>query len=172
MIKKGLFVEDIVSSTDSPEKKIDNCQREHYKGMFGGIREHIEFYYFTKLQKYYFFAMGVICVGCSGLVFLSEILTFTNYRVIDYTLLVDSSGGFTKSQIFCMIPLLYIAFCVFTALFNIKVFNLFGLYPNHHTDTASLVFSAQNFSRIASPLVFNFFQMFDVSGAAFNSVTI
>jgi hypothetical protein len=68
--------------------------------------------------------------------------------------------GFGK-QLFCFIPLAYMAACAYTTLFKIKLVNYYRLVPHQMSDAHSIMFSANYLSRLAAPLAFNFLELVD-----------
>jgi hypothetical protein len=52
---------------------------------------------------------------------------------------------------------------VYYSLFKLKLSNLYGLYRKG-SDGPSLMFATINFSRVAAPLVVNFFDMIKIQG--------
>ncbi|EGR27402.1 LMBR1-like conserved region family protein, putative [Ichthyophthirius multifiliis] len=75
-----------------------------------------------------------------------------------------------KIQIITLIPLLYMIFNAYYGYFRLKISGIYGLYSNHQTDAPSLLFTCQNFSRIACPVCFNYLEMISVKDCAFNTV--
>eukprot|EP00124_Ichthyophonus_hoferi_P002876 Ihof_evm1s218 gene=Ihof_evmTU1s218 len=59
-------------------------------------------------------------------------------------------------QFLSFIYMMYMTVCVFHTLFHIRIFNYFYLTANHHSDSASLLFSAMAVSRLTPALVLNF----------------
>jgi len=86
--------------------------------------------------------LGLIACAFSGAIFYLEVTTFLEWGIFDYSEYIESDVTFWQCQILALIPLLYISFCVYVALFRIKIFNFYGLYPNQQTETASMVFNA------------------------------
>ena len=50
--------------------------------------------------------------------------------------------GFGK-ELFCFIPLSYMALCAYTTLFKIRLFNYYRLVPHRQSDANSIMFSAK-----------------------------
>jgi hypothetical protein len=59
-------------------------------------------------------------------------------------------------QALLTIPLLWVFYCCFWSLTRLKVAKFYGLYPNHNTDTVSLMWCGGMLIRIAFPLVYNY----------------
>jgi hypothetical protein len=110
----------------------------------------------------------------SIIVLVSEVSLFwdSDYSILGW--FVNLLLGFELSvigvQVVTVLPLLFIIFNVYYGLFRLKISGFFGLYPNHHTDAASLLFASINFSRVAAPLCYNYLEMIQVHDSAFNRV--
>jgi len=167
-IKEGLFLEDVIASESSSEWKIKTVLRPTRVGCCGKLIDALgtfihlfvnrkEWIWHNKIDRFFYSLVGIITIVLSVGVFLLEVLTFLNTKNSFMTLTVNTfiktGSGFLKSQVIyclnilyyklmCLMPLIYISICVYSALFSVKVFSLYGLYPHHQTDTASLVFSA------------------------------
>ena len=50
-------------------------------------------------------------------------------------------GGFCITNLLILIPLGYLCFCTYYGLFHFKIWGLYELHSNQHTDPFSLVFS-------------------------------
>ena len=59
-------------------------------------------------------------------------------------------------QALITIPPLWIFYCCFWSLTRLKLARFYGLYPNHNTDTVSLMWCGGMLIRIAFPLVYNY----------------
>jgi len=169
-LQHAFFLEDIMESQHSIDWRIRSAFYIERKGKFGRLIDSLEWVWYVKLEQIFYFVVGIAFVIFSIGVFLAETFTFDNSHFFNVLSFLESGNGFYKSQIFCLLPLCYISLCVYSALFNMKLAGLYGLYPHHQTDAASLVFASINFSRVSSPMVFNFLQMLKLKGTAFNQV--
>jgi hypothetical protein len=59
-------------------------------------------------------------------------------------------------QALITIPPLWMFYCCFWSLTRLKVAQWYGLYPNHNTDTISLMWCGGMLIRISFPLVYNY----------------
>jgi len=114
---------------------------------------------------------GFVFIAFSILIFFAEVFNFVDFDIYNVETLVKSGGGaLAKSQLLCLIPLIYIATCVYSGIFNMKLAGCRNLYQNQQTDAPSLIFASLSLSRVSSPLVFNFLQMLNIDGTAFHIV--
>ena len=84
-------------------------------------------------------------------------------------LFVNNLNNFILTLIVIRIPLGYLCFCTFYGLFHIKLFGMYALHSNHHTDSFSLNFSASLLTRLAPPLWFNFILLAKLKGTIFET---
>lgn len=61
-------------------------------------------------------------------VLLGELSIFTDFKVSIFALLLDRNLSYLTTQIYILVPLLYITFCVYYGLFNMKISGIFGFY--------------------------------------------
>ena len=59
-------------------------------------------------------------------------------------------------QALLTLPPLWMYYCCFWSLKRLKLARFYGLYPNHNTDTVSLMWCGGMLIRIAFPLVYNY----------------
>ncbi|HPC28503.1 MAG TPA: LMBR1 domain-containing protein, partial [Candidatus Methanomethylicus sp.] len=69
-----------------------------------------------------------------------------------------------------LLPLLYIAHCTYSSLFQVKIFDYYHLVPGHGSDLASLIFSASYLCRLISPMAYNYMLMLHTDQTAFVAV--
>jgi len=170
-LNHALRLEDISESVDPAEWREKLSYTPPRVAVCEPVAASAEWAWYRYLATGVFFILTLALVAFSAIIFVAEILNFVQSDSFDLSSYIKpGSGGFTKSQFLCMIPLFYIWMCVYTALFNMKIGGRYGLYNHHHTDAASLIFAALNFSRVSSPMVFNFLQMLKLKGTAFNQV--
>ncbi|CAK9294381.1 unnamed protein product [Gordionus sp. m RMFG-2023] len=55
--------------------------------------------------------------------------------------------------------LTYLSLCAYFTIFKLRIFDLYCLLPNHHTDEYSLLFAGMLLSRLTSPLCLNFLSL-------------
>lgn len=65
-----------------------------------------------------------------------------------------------------MLPFYYIIFCVNWAMFSLEVEGFVGLNKKN-TDSYSLLFYAENFSKLSAPICFNYIQLIGDSHSSF-----
>lgn len=82
-------------------------------------------------------AFSLLVCGGEVLIFLMSVFSWKDDLSFEKTLkyLTD-----LEVQLVCFFPFIYLSISTFVAWFNLKVSSLYGLYPNKHTDSVSLVF--------------------------------
>lgn len=86
------------------------------------------------------------------------------------SLFFQKDHGFGLTQAFCMIPLSYMVCTAYWSIFRLKVAGWYGLYPNHNTDTSSLLWCASMLARLAAPLCYHFLLLIRVKGTTFQAI--
>lgn len=155
-IDKALELEDIISASESPFKRIVFSFKEPRTGMLARKLEVVEWFWLTSMKPILFRVLGVIFSILSILVILGECTLFLEEPIGVFPLLFKKAYGITLTQLYCVIPLSYIIICTYFGLFNLKLSGWYGLYGNNHTDSSNLVWSAFFIARLTAPLCLNF----------------
>ena len=69
---------------------------------------------------------------------------------------LDSAAGSFIVQLLITIPPLWVFYCCFWSLTRLKLSSYYGLYPDHNTDTVSLMWAGQMLIRMSFALVYNY----------------
>merc|ERR1719353_210871 len=86
------------------------------------------------------------------------------------SLFFQEDHGFVATQLLCMVPLGYMVCTAYWSVFRLKIAGWYGLYPNHNTDTSSLLWCASILARLAAPLCYHFLKLVQVKGTAFQEM--
>merc|ERR1719324_1846536 len=86
------------------------------------------------------------------------------------SLLFLRDHGFGLTQVLCIVPLSYMLCTAYWSVFRLKIAGWYGLYPNHNTDTGSLLWCASLLARLAAPLCYHFLLLVRVRGTAFQAM--
>jgi hypothetical protein len=68
----------------------------------------------------------------------------------------SSVHNYFNLELFCFLAISYLCFCAYWTLFQIKLFNIYFIAPNHQTDDYSLLFIGMFLCRLTPPLCLNF----------------
>jgi hypothetical protein len=167
VLQNAFFLEDVIESKHSVDWKIRSTFCVENKSSFTNFLDTIKWVWFVKAQPVFLMVCGILSILMSLIIVVGEIVIFEGFNIPLLSELVNSAAGFLLTEFFCLIPLSYLAICVYFALFNVNLAGMYGLYPHHQTDPGSLLFSGLNFSRVACPLTYNFLQMIGTDDTAF-----
>ncbi|OMJ72452.1 hypothetical protein SteCoe_29108 [Stentor coeruleus] len=168
LIEKAIDLEDIITASDSPFKRIVYSFKESKSGCLARLREINEWYWLTRIKPCLFRTLGLLFIIMSILVILGEATLFLEFPIGVFPLMFRESYGDYGTQFLCMIPLSYIILCTFFGIFNLKLSGWYGLYPNNHTDPSNLVWSAFFMARLSAPLCYNFFLFIKVKNTVYS----
>ena len=73
-------------------------------------------------------------------------------------------------QLFIFLPVVYIAWCAYSSLFQLRLFNYYHIVGHHMSDSNSLLFSAAYLCRLTAPMAYNFMQMAHYGNTEFVAV--
>lgn len=124
----------------------------------------LEWLWYIKLKRKLLRILAIVLGLLSIIVVISESTSFIKISLFnDVTILglfikmiVSSGISYHLVNIVLLIPLVFMSFNVYYGIFKFNVTGFYGLYPNHNTDSISLLFTSINFSRVGAPLCLNF----------------
>lgn len=170
MVDEAIDLEDIITASDSPFRRIVFSFKDCKTGFLARAREVVEWYWLTKAKPLLYRTLALGFIVMSILVVLGETTLFLEFPIGVFPIMFRESYGNVITQFLCMIPLCYIIFCTYFGLFNLKLSGWYGLYPNNHTDSSNLVWSAFFLARLSAPLCYNFFLFVKVRNTVYSQV--
>lgn len=81
--------------------------------------------------------------------------------------LFRSRHGFGQTQILCVLPFGYMICTAYWSVLRLKISGVYGLYPDHNTDSVSLLWCALILARLAAPLCYHFLLLARLHGTQF-----
>lgn len=172
--KQAFQMEDVMANLRNPARRIESNLRYHKPGCMGDFKARMEWEWLVIYKKFFKIFFAIFLGILSIIILLSETTMYFNsqFSVIGNTIrwLLKKNLSPVQIQIVCLVPLIYMAFGVFYGMFKVKIWTIYGIYPNKSTDSSSLLWSAINFSRVSAPLCCNFLSMVGTKQSAFQSV--
>lgn len=177
VLRKAFATEDIIRIKEekgSPDRKLHYSFRPPRTYKYAYIVDTLEYFWEIYCHSVWYYALFAGSAILSVLVVWCEITLPVNKNTVDlspFSQLITAlnMSGFGK-QLFCFIPLSYMALCAYTTLFKIRLFNYYRLVPHRQSDANSIMFSANYLCRLAAPLSFNFLKQINVVDSSFNKV--
>jgi len=177
LLSKAFAIEDIIRLKEtggSPDKKMHYSFRSPRTYKYAYIVDTGEYYWEMYIHPSAYRILGVFAAILSILVVWCEITLVVNkdkYDLSPFSQLITAMHmeGFGK-QLFCFIPLAYMAVCAYTTLFKIKIVNYYRLVPHQMSDAHSIMFSSNYLSRLAAPLSYNFLKLVNQPDSSFTAV--
>lgn len=115
--------------------------------------------------------LAVICSALSLVIVLGQLTMFSETASVSGLSLLFRRGlGYWETQVLCLVPLVYMVGTAYWSIFRLKICGLYGLYPNHGTDSGSLLWCASALGRIVLPLCYHFLLLIDVPDTSFGQV--
>jgi hypothetical protein len=103
-------------------------------------------------------------------VLVGESTLFIDATVSVFPLILQYDYGDIETQLICFCPFIYIVFCTYIPLFQLKLKGRYGLYNHNHTDPANMIWSACFMARLIPVLSYNFLLLTKVQGTQFRTV--
>ena len=102
---------------------------------------------------------------------LPDLSVFSLYiRAMSNNLLFSAALVPFVLQLFIFIPVVYIAWCAYSSLFELRLFNYYHMVGHNMSDSNSLLFSAAYLCRLTAPMAYNFMQMSHYDNTKFVAV--
>lgn len=129
--------------------------------------------WYCYLQQYVYFILGLLFALFSFMIVVGEMTIFFHQdstqkeETIIKTFFFKT--GYLSTNVTILIPLSYLCACTFYGLFKIKIFGIFSLNSHKQTDAFSLVMCSTIVTRLIPVLCYNFLQLTDIQGTAFEA---
>lgn len=162
--------DDIVHNTGNGRMLIQSSLWRLPTGCCARFRGFVEWFWYTQIRAlvYRFLALAFACLSC--IIVLGEGTLYMNTPVSVFTKLFDSPHGDIQTQLLVCVPLLYIVFCTYYALFSLRLSGFYGIYSNNQTDPSNLLWCAQFLCQLIAPLCYNFLKLIKVDNTEFSKV--
>jgi hypothetical protein len=167
-LQKAFDLEDVISASESPFKRVAFSFQSSRSGVLARQIEVVEWFWLTRAKPVLFKVLAIVFFVLSVLVIVGECTIFLDTPVGVFPLLFKTAHGITLTQLYCVVPLMYIILCTYFGLFNLKLSGWYGLYGNNHTDPSNLVWSAFFIARLTAPLCLNFLLFLKVKNTVYS----
>lgn len=120
-----------------------------------------------RYRKWGFLSLFVCSTILNIIIFIGQLSTFVPFMEVVNTLVyINEIPSAPVVYIMNSMLLLYIVYIITHSIFEMKVFGMYSLHPNHST-AASLLFTSVNLSRVSYPLCYNYLQITGMPKSAF-----
>lgn len=171
-VENAIMTEDILRCMEQKEWRIQWSFREPRRHSLATLHNFLECLWYVYLEGRLIQILCILLMGMSVCVVWSELLFFVCRVDLSVFSRFIRAVRFLPAFLLqgCIIvPVLYLAWCSFSSLFKLRLFNYYHITP-HNSDSNSLLFSAAYLCRLTSPLAYNFMQMAHYKNTAFVAV--
>lgn len=168
LVEESILLEDVINSYHSQEQVVKSIVLSKRVGNFVMQREKMEWMWLTRIKPFLCRILGIFFTMMSILIIIGETTLFLTAPIGLFPIMFHSDHGINNTQILCLIPLLYILLCTQFGLFNLKLPGWYGLYPNNHTDSSNMAWSAFYLARLTAPLSYNFLLFLKIKKTVFS----
>ncbi|XP_057688818.1 G-protein coupled receptor-associated protein LMBRD2B-like isoform X1 [Corythoichthys intestinalis] len=120
----------------------------------------VELYWECVFHPMFYKLLALLLSFLSVTVVWSECTLFSTRPVLSlFAIIVRTTQQqryYICTEVVCFVTVLFLCVCVYSTVFQIRVFNYYYLAPHHQTDAYSLQFSGMLFCRLTPPLCLNF----------------
>lgn len=161
--------EDIIHNLSNGRMRISSPLWPSRSGMCVRTREFIEWMWLTQLRPWAYRGVAIVCALGSIVIVIGEGTLYMKLPMGLYQL-YESNHGDLQTQLLVCVPLLYIVFCVFFALFSLRLAGFYGIYSNNQTDPINMLWCAQFLCQLIAPLCYNFLSLINVTDTKFSHI--
>mmetsp|Transcript_537 Transcript_537/g.1885 ORF Transcript_537/g.1885 Transcript_537/m.1885 type:complete len:734 (+) Transcript_537:130-2331(+) len=171
-VDNAIRTEDILKCMEQKEWRIQWSYQEPRRHSLAKLHNFLECLWYIYLEGRLVQIFCILLMGMSVCVVWSELLFFVcRVDLSIFSRFIRAIRLFPAVilQACIIVPVLYLAWCSFSSLFKLRLFNYYHITP-HNSDANSLLFSAAYLCRLTSPLAYNFMQMAHYKNTAFVAV--
>jgi len=129
LLEAAFLLEDVIDSRHSIDHKISSTFWVSRRGSLGAFYDKLMWFWYVKLRAKVYFVIFLLAMVMSLLVVLGEVTLFTNVANGVFEAVLGGQPDFYRTQIACLVPLLFITLVVYDSLFQLKITGFFGLFP-------------------------------------------
>ncbi|XP_061674304.1 G-protein coupled receptor-associated protein LMBRD2B-like isoform X2 [Syngnathoides biaculeatus] len=163
LLERIFHLEDVTKSRSNPTchfvrsfatAEADGCVRKFL------YTPKVEWYWECVFRQVFYKVLALLLFLLSVLVVWSECTFFSKHPVLSLFAIIvrvtEQRRYYVCTEVVSFITVLFLCTCVYSTVFQIRVFNFYCLVPHHQTDAYSLQFSGMLFCRLTPPLCLNF----------------
>ncbi|CAL8249328.1 unnamed protein product [Merluccius merluccius] len=172
LLEQAVHLEDVAKSQGSPLRQLVHSFPSAQQAT--PLRRFIytpvvEWYWECVLRRVFYRLVFVVLGVLSLAVVWSECTFFSSQPVLSlFAVLIqmaEKQYNYICIEMACFVSIFFLCVCVYSTVFQIRVFNYYYLVPHHQTDAYSLQFSGMLFCRLTPPLCLNFLGLIHMDSA-------
>ncbi|KAJ3126929.1 LMBR1 domain-containing protein 2 [Nowakowskiella sp. JEL0407] len=157
LLRKAFLLQDIIAN----EKNAD-------KSMFISVKEDrltvisIDWWWYLILKPMLMRIAAVLsAIATLALVWSESTFQFNNTSDVTLSIpaLILQDARYLTLHVVSTSFVLYMCVCAYSSLFKVKIFDIYELVPQHHSDEGSLLFIGAYLCRLTFPICYNFLNM-------------
>ncbi|KAG7269387.1 hypothetical protein CRUP_008391 [Coryphaenoides rupestris] len=172
LLQQAFHLEDVAKSQGSPLRQLVHSfpSPQHATPLRRFLyTPTVEWYWECVLRRGFYRLMSVVLGVLSLAVIWSECTFFSSQPVLSlFAVLIqmaEKQYNYICIEMACFVSIFFLCVCVYSTVFQIRVFNYYHLVPHHQTDAYSLQFSGMLFCRLTPPLCLNFLGLLHMDSA-------
>ncbi|KAI8812480.1 LMBR1-like membrane protein-domain-containing protein [Cladochytrium replicatum] len=162
LLRKAFLFQDIIANESSTDHIFRSSLVTIRDDQYKQFKLKLYWYWYIWIKPTLLRTASVIFALASIALVWSE-STFQYKDIANITLsipaLILGNAGYLILQIVSTSFVLYMCTCAYSSLFRVKIFDIYELVPQHHSDEGSLLFIAAYLCRLTFPLCYNFLNM-------------
>ncbi|KAL7747871.1 hypothetical protein RI367_006806 [Sorochytrium milnesiophthora] len=172
VLRRAFYYQDVLENGDNSDRKFHSSLRPLPESRWKGARQRIAWVWHVLVRSQLLRLLSIVCALLSLAVVWSEVVLNVSNPVLSLfgIVLNSESIGYGAIELASLLTITYMCICTYTSLLKIKVFSLYQLVPDHHTDPNSLLFFAAYLARLTFPLCYNYLNLAREEGAMFSQV--
>ncbi|XP_030215440.1 LMBR1 domain-containing protein 2-B isoform X2 [Gadus morhua] len=172
LLEQAVHLEDVAKSQGGPLRQVVHSfpSAQHATPLRRFIYTPTIEWYWECVFRRFFYRLAFLVLGALSLaVVWSECTFFSSQPVLSlFAVLIqmaEKQYNYICIEMACFVSIFFLCVCVYSTVFQIRVFNYYYLVPHHQTDAYSLQFSGMLFCRLTPPLCLNFLGLIHMDSA-------
>ncbi|KAI9025976.1 LMBR1-like membrane protein-domain-containing protein [Phycomyces nitens] len=159
LLEDAFYYQDILVNRENTDHKFNSTIRSLEPQSFKkDLKERTEWFWVVWIRPFVYRILAGICTFASVSILWSELTFNVKTPVISIVGILLEACGFNYAavELIALLTLTYMCLCVYSSLFKFRLFNLYLLIPNHHTDPNSMLWFTSYMCKMTAPLCYNF----------------
>lgn len=151
-LREAAELQAIIDHTEQPME----YDSEHPEGRLAACWRRARWTYRSRMNWWMGKGIAAALAAMSALVLWCELAIPLPWDLSMFGLMIGGAKGSFSQQFLCFVPFAYMSWCMYLALFKVKLLGAISLTPNRLTNAYNLMFNASYLCRLQFVVAFNY----------------
>ncbi|KAI0244476.1 hypothetical protein L0F63_001495, partial [Massospora cicadina] len=163
--REAFHIQDVLSNANSADRKLTSTLVVLSGSKWDDFRISLAWWFYVVLQPILLRLASFIALLLTLALLWSELTFSVKSPPLSLVslLFIHFQNQLGLLQLFSAVLLVYMSWCAYSSLFQLRIFNYYVLVPNKHTNENSLLFCGAYLCRLVMPLYYNFLLLAEAS---------